>query len=424
LLSLLALTCALALVPVHVCDEKAADDHYIVLFHHTLAPNCSSVEAIQEWANVKLGASAKIVDAWQFVEFFGFSGILLGDSLDRVRALPEVRFIEENCVVRIPKGEMESAGKPEFNGNRLALPADLPGYGQYRSDQCSQTSLSSRPFNPAASNSALKAATVNIYVVDTGVSITHEQFGGRAKWGISYVTPVETTDNNGHGTHCAGTAAGGSTSTYTGAAGYATQATIISVQVLNRQGSGTNANVISGINYVATQSRSGTFRTVMSMSLGGGFSQPLNDAVNNCVAANVVAVVAAGNDNANAANYSPASAASAICVGAITSTNARATYSNFGTPLTVFAPGSSIKSSWIGANDAYNTISGTSMACPAVAGIVAGYLAANPTATPAQVKTALVNSATNNAVTSPGTGSPNKIAYDRFTYGQNPAGCA
>lgn len=148
------------------------------------------------------------------------------------------------------------------------------------------------------------------------------------------------------------------------------------------------------------------------MSLGGGFSATLNSAVNNAVAAGVVFGVAAGNDGANASNYSPASAANAITVGAIQSGNARASYSNFGAVLDIFAPGTDITSAWIGSNTATSTISGTSMATPHVVGVAAYLIALEGLSTPAAVVARIIALSGSGLVGSPGTGSPNRLLYN------------
>jgi subtilisin family serine protease len=187
--------------------------------------------------------------------------------------------------------------------------------------------------------------------------------------------------------------------------------TIHPVRVLGCTGSGTNAGVIAGIDWVA-QNR--VLPAVANMSLGGGASQATDDAIARLTNAGVTVVVAAGNSNDNACNYSPARAPSAITVGSTTNTDARSSFSSFGTCLDIFAPGSSITSAWYTSTTATNTISGTSMASPHVAGVAALYLANNPSATPAQVTTALINNSTPSKVTSPGTGSPNRLLYSIF----------
>ncbi|GAA2494594.1 serine protease [Streptomyces thermolineatus] len=241
---------------------------------------------------------------------------------------------------------------------------------------------------------------VTAYVIDTGVRISHSDFGGRAFNGYDAVDGDNVAqDGNGHGTHVAGTIAG---NTY----GVAKKAKIVGVRVLDNNGSGTTAGVIKGIDWVTANAQK---PAVANMSLGGGASTALDDAVRNSIASGVTYAVAAGNDNANASNYSPARVTEAITVGSTTSSDARSSFSNYGSVLDIFAPGSSITSTWNTSDTATNTISGTSMATPHVAGAAALYLAGNTSATPAQVSTALVNNAVSGVVTSPGTGSPNKL---------------
>lgn len=262
---------------------------------------------------------------------------------------------------------------------------------------------------------------VDAYIVDTGILTTHQEFEGRAIFGANYAGG-SNADCNGHGTHVAGTVGG---ALY----GVAKKATLIAVKVLNCQGSGTNSGVISGINYVATSYASRkrpsvakyicqrSFTYIYSMSLGGSKSTALNDAVAGVVSDGVSFVVAAGNENQDACNTSPASTSSAISVGATTIENdvcplfifitklqagtnedTRASFSNFGTCVSIFAPGELIKSAWIGSNTATLTISGTSMASPHVAGAVALYLSQNPSSTPSQIKSHFVNNSLHNVI--------------------------
>ncbi|MFJ6572874.1 S8 family peptidase [Streptomyces sp. NPDC091292] len=241
---------------------------------------------------------------------------------------------------------------------------------------------------------------VTAYVIDTGVRITHTEIAGRAFNGYDAVDGDNVAqDGNGHGTHVATTIAG---TTY----GVAKSARIVAVRVLDNNGSGTTAGVIAGIDWV-TRNHSGP--SVANMSLGGGASATLDTAVRNSIASGVTYAVAAGNNGLNASSYSPARVAEAITVGATGSNDAKASWSNFGTSLDLFAPGVSITAGWNTSDTATNTISGTSMATPHVAGAAAVYLAGHTTATPAQVGTALVNGATTGVVTSPGTGSPNRL---------------
>ena len=252
------------------------------------------------------------------------------------------------------------------------------------------------------------AANVNTYIVDTGVLGSHSEFTGRMIGGYTAISDANgTNDCNGHGTHVAGTVAG---TLY----GLAKGAKISPIRVLDCNGSGTNSGVIAGMDWVVANH---VKPAVANMSLGGGASTATDDAVARMTNAGVTVVVAAGNDNANACNYSPARAPSAITVGSTTSTDARSSFSNWGTCLDIFGPGSSILSAWHTSSTATNTISGTSMASPHVAGVAALYLADNPSATPAQVTTALLNASTINKVTSPGTDSPNRLVYSLFSSG-------
>jgi subtilisin family serine protease len=271
-----------------------------------------------------------------------------------------------------------------------------PSWGLDRIDQ------RTLPLNQSYTYPDTAGEGVTAYIIDTGVRITHSNFGGRASYGYDAIDNDNTAqDGNGHGTHVAGTVAG---SSY----GVAKKAKVVGVRVLNNQGSGTTAQVVAGIDWVT---RNAVKPAVANMSLGGGIDTALDTAVRNSIASGVTYAVAAGNDSSNASNYSPARVAEAITVGSTTSTDARSSFSNFGSVLDIFAPGSSITSSWNTSDSATNTISGTSMATPHVAGAAALYLAANKTATPAQVSTALTTAATSGAVSNPGTGSPNRLLF-------------
>ncbi|MER6125478.1 S8 family serine peptidase [Streptomyces sp. NPDC001795] len=241
---------------------------------------------------------------------------------------------------------------------------------------------------------------VTAYIVDTGVRISHTDFGGRASYGYDFVDNDNIAqDGNGHGTHVAGTVAG---SSY----GVAKKAKIVAIRVLDNNGTGTTDKVIAGIDWVA-QHRSGP--SVVNMSLGGGADNALDTAVRNTIASGVPFAVAAGNSNTDASTVTPAHVTEAITVGATTSQDMRAGYSNYGSVLDLFAPGSGITSTWNTSDTATNVLSGTSMATPHVTGAVALYLADHPTATPAQVASALTGAASANVVFDPGPGSPNRL---------------
>ncbi|MCX5376104.1 S8 family peptidase [Streptomyces sp. NBC_00091] len=241
---------------------------------------------------------------------------------------------------------------------------------------------------------------VTAYIIDTGVRKTHQDFGGRASDGYDAIDNDNTAqDGHGHGTHVAGTVAGG-------AYGVAKKAKIVGVRVLDNNGSGTTAQVVAGIDWVT---RNAVKPAVANMSLGGGADSALDTAVRNSIAAGITYGVAAGNESTDASTKSPARVAEAITVGSTTNTDAKSSFSNYGSILDIFAPGSNITSAWGTGDTATNTISGTSMATPHVVGAAALYLSQNPASTPAQVRDGLVAAATPNVVTSPGTGSPNRL---------------
>ena len=257
------------------------------------------------------------------------------------------------------------------------------------------------PLNNAYTYSTT-ASNVHAYIIDTGIRTSHTDFGGRASAGYDAIGDGRNgQDCNGHGTHVAGTTGG---STYGVAKGVA----LVAVRVLSCSGSGSTSGVIAGVDWVTSHAIK---PAVANMSLGGGAYAPLDTAVTNSINSGVTYAVAAGNSSANACNYSPSRAAAAITVGATTSTDARASFSNYGTCLDIFAPGQSITSDWYTSTTATNTISGTSMASPHVAGGAALYLAGNPGASAATVRNALVAAATPNVVSNPGTGSPNLLLF-------------
>ena len=288
-----------------------------------------------------------------------------------------------------------------------------PPWGLDRIDQRNRPLDSQYNYTPTGSG-------VHAYIIDTGIRASHSQFGGRAG-GAGYTSINDgqgTNDCNGHGTHVAGTVGG---STY----GVAKGVTLHAVRVLDCAGNGTDSTVISGVDWVTANRQ---LPAVANLSLGGGASTALDTAVQNMINAGVSTSVAAGNDyGANACNYSPARVAAAITVGSTTSSDAKSDFSNIGSCLDIFAPGSSIPSAWHTSDTATNTISGTSMATPHVAGVAALYLQNNPSASPATVRDAIVNTATTGVLTGIGTGSPNRLLYSLLTTdsgGGAPSACS
>ena len=356
-----------------IVDATSADaisGSYIVVLK-----NGTSVADTAKSVTSKHGGTVKRT----FGSVHGFSGAMTELQAKRAAADPSVAYVEQDKVVHASTDQLNP-----------------PSWGQDRVDQRNLPLDQKYSYSTTASN-------VHAYIIDTGINMTHSTFGGRAVSGYDFVdNKPDATDCNGHGTHVAGTVGG---SEY----GLAKGVSLTAVRVLDCNGSGTTTGVVSGIDWVTTNAIK---PAVANMSLGGGVSTTLDSAVQRSIAAGVTYGVAAGNDNgADACNSSPARTPEAITVGATTSTDARATYSNIGRCLDIFAPGSGIKSSWIGSTTATNTISGTSMATPHVVGAAALYLATNPTATPQQVRDALVTNGTPGKVTDPGAASPNVLLY-------------
>ncbi|KAF2682622.1 subtilisin-like protease [Lentithecium fluviatile CBS 122367] len=246
-----------------------------------------------------------------------------------------------------------------------------------------------------------------IYIIDTGINTEHSEFGGRATIGTSLIEGAEGEDDQGHGTHCAGTAAGSKF-------GVAKEANLIAVKVLGADGSGSNSGVLQGIEWAVNHAKENGHldRAVLSMSLGGEFSQTTNDAIEQAANAGAFIAVAAGNDGEDASGYSPASAPSACTVGAIDKNDIRADFSNFGSVVDIFAPGKDITSAWIGSASATNTISGTSMACPHVAGLAAYLIGLEGPKSPLELCKRIQELALQDVIEDVGTGSPNLLAYN------------
>jgi len=310
---------------------------------------------INEHQNLAKGNDAVLERNWSFGNFKGYAATIKDKSLvSKIEQMPEVDYVEEDGVVRLNDEEQDDACVTQ------------------RGATWGITRTSEKVLNPDGLYSYPDTADgkgVTVYVIDTGIYIDNADFGGRAVWGTNTIDS-KTTDGNGHGTHCAGTIGGTSY-------GMAKNARLVAVKVLSDQGSGSTQGVIDGISW-SVRNRVGP--AVGSMSLGGGKSAAMNSAVANAVSQGLIMVVAAGNDNRDACNYSPASTPEAITVAASDNKDTKATFSNFGTCVDLFAPGVAVTSAWIGGRNAINTISGTSMACPHVAGQVAKFLETNPSA--------------------------------------------
>ncbi|QRV74448.1 proteinase R [Ceratobasidium sp. AG-Ba] len=341
-------------VPTNVPISKYAGpvkaNSYIIKLKEGVSPDSHIANVI-----AALTSGGKIEHKYG-VAFHGYAASLKGKELDFVRQSKDVEYIVEDGIMSIDYEEGDES-----------------------------TALAARSEAPVESfDKRANGAGVDVYGIDTGIYTAHSSFGGRARWGATF-GGYANQDGNGHGTHTAGTAVGASY-------GVATSANIIAVKVLSDSGSGTNSDVIAGINWAATQARSSGRPSVANLSLGGGANTAVDSAVSNAVAGGLHFAIAAGNSNVDAASTSPARVAAANTVGAVDSSNRKASFSNYGSVLDVWAPGVNILSAWIGGTTRTNTISGTSMASPRVAGYIAVRIG-NSGGTPSAVSSALKSSA-------------------------------
>ncbi len=360
--------------PVFGTDSAdAVSGQYIVVMRSGANADANRIAAVA----TARGNGAQLLSEYS-AALKGFAARLPQRALDALRSNPNVDYIEADQIMRL---------------NTTQSPAT---WGLDRVDQ------RALPLNNTYTYTATGSG-VNAYIIDTGIRFSHTQFGGRAVSGIDAINGGNADDCNGHGTHVSGTVGG---STY----GIAKRVHIIAVRVLNCQGSGTTSQVVKGINWATGDHDSGEL-AVANMSLGGSVSNALDNAVRNSIADGITYAIAAGNSNANACNQSPARVAEAITVGATTRRDARASFSNKGTCVDIFAPGMDIKSAWNTNDTATKTISGTSMASPHVAGAAVLYLQQHQGSTPQQVRDGLVNNATSGALTNVGAGSPNLLLF-------------
>ncbi|KKA27603.1 hypothetical protein TD95_001439 [Thielaviopsis punctulata] len=347
--------------------------------------------------------------------FQGYAGQFDEELVEKLRRHPDVEYIEKDTIVHTmepAKAQDTCKGETEKNSP----------WGLARISH--RDTLSFGTFNKYL-YAGEGGEGVDVYVIDTGCNVDHVDFEGRAAWGKTIPAGDDDVDGNGHGTHCSGTIAG---KKY----GVAKKANVHAVKVLRSNGSGTMSDVVKGVEWAANQhikavkdakagKRKGFKGSAANMSLGGGKTVALDQIVNAAVDAGVHFAVAAGNDNADACNYSPAAAQKAITVGASALDDSRAYFSNWGKCTDIFAPGLSIQSTWIGSKHAVNTISGTSMASPHIAGLLAYYLSLQPASdseyavaaiTPAELKANLISVATLGALSDLPKDTPNVLAWN------------
>ncbi|KAF9939438.1 serine protease [Mortierella antarctica] len=389
-------------------DADVVPDSYVVVFKsgvraadhspwvHSLHKRDLSMNGI--WDNFASG----IKHVYNMDQFQGIAGRFRPDVLEEIRKNPDVDFIERDQILY--SSEIKVQNRAPWGLARIShrKRLTLGTFNKYE-------------HNPNGGEG------VSVFVIDTGINVDHKEFEGRATWGATIPDGDPDSDDNGHGTHCAGTIG-------SRAYGVSKKAKVVAVKVLRSNGSGTLSDVAKGVEFavdshLALKSKQGgKYKgSVANMSLGGGKSRALNTAVANAVKSGLHFAVAAGNDNRDACDYTPADVEAAVTVGASTLDDSRAYFSNFGQCVDVFAPGLNIESTWIGGDDVKRTISGTSMASPHVAGLIAYYLSLAPenssafhtgSMTTEEMKKLLVAHGTRDVLSDVKEGSPNILVYN------------
>ncbi|ROV95397.1 hypothetical protein VMCG_08514 [Cytospora schulzeri] len=400
----------------HVTDSHASDHHTWLNSVHT------TNQELRELELRKRGEYPLVDDVFEGLKhtykiggaFMGYAGHFDDATIEQIRTHPDIEAIEQDTVVHTMKYDVQESCDGETE--------KMAPWGLARVSH--RKPLSFGTFNKYLYSDD-GGEGVDAYVIDTGTNTEHLDFEGRAHWGKTIPSGDADADGNGHGTHCSGTIAG---KKY----GVAKKANVYAVKVLRSNGSGTMADVIAGVDFAATAhleqvqaakdgKRKGFKGSVANMSLGGSKVKMLDEAVNAAVDAGMHFAVAAGNDNADACNYSPAAAGKAVTVGASAIDDSRAYFSNYGKCTDIFAPGLSIQSTWIGSKTAVNTISGTSMASPHICGLLAYYLSLQPAAdseysvapvTPKELKSQMLSIATIDALDDIPSDTPNLLAWN------------
>ncbi|ORZ32475.1 putative serine proteinase, precursor [Catenaria anguillulae PL171] len=379
ILALAALAITASAAPTSQPD--AIPDRYIVMLKpeadHSTLSRALKAEIARENSREDASGITNALDREFKHTIKGFAGTFSTDLVSKLKNNPNVAAVVPDRIMRV----LTSNPRPTWGMRRISQRQREPG----------------APFiYPDTAGNG-----VTVYVIDTGIHIGHSNFDGRARWGFSSDSSWPRKDDNGHGTHVAGTVA-------SRAFGVADQAKVVAVKVMDGNGRGPTSGIIAGIEYVVSEARKAGKTVVANLSLGGEADEALDAAVKAAVDAGVVMVLAAGNESQDACNVSPAREPSGITVAAIDQNDRLASFSNWGKCVDIAAPGVKIESTWN--NGRIETIDGTSMAAPHVAGAAALLLGTNPNLTPAEVSAALIKSATPNVITGLRS-TPNRLLY-------------
>lgn len=365
----------------------------------------STTSESNEYGVAAVSAEGGIQESFDIGEILnGYIGYFTDEVIDFIRMNPLVDFVEKDSLVFASEFDTQNGAPWGLSRISHREKLNLGSFNKYLFDDDAGKGVTS-------------------YVIDTGINVDHEDFEGRAVWGKTIPTNDLDSDGNGHGTHCAGTIA---SKHY----GVAKNAEVVAVKVLRSNGSGTMSDVVKGVEFAAKshqdavkKNKKGFKGSTANMSLGGGKSPALDMAVNAAVKAGLHFAVAAGNENQDACNTSPAAAENAITVGATTLSDDRAYFSNWGSCVDIFAPGLNVLSTYIGSNTATATLSGTSMASPHVAGLLTYFLSLQPGSdseffnaaggvTPNQLKKRLIAFSTKNALGDVPDDTPNYLIFN------------
>ncbi|KAK3830643.1 MAG: cuticle-degrading serine protease [Linnemannia gamsii] len=378
IVALVAAVQAAPLVP-HATGGKPIADSYIVVLknNNSVGAFKTKFDGIAKKFNGR-GRAPEIHREYSAIP--GFHASFDAATLKAIQANPDVAYIEQDAIITI-KGSQ--ASPPSWGLTRV---------GEEKLDL-------TKPY----SYPDVAGEGVTAFVVDTGVFANHTDFGGRATFGANFIQGSEDTDENGHGTHVAGTIGG---TTY----GVAKKVKIVGVKVLDAEGSGATSGVVAGMDYVVENAVAG--KSVVNMSLGGSKSKAIDDAAARLFAKNIPLIAAAGNEASDACEGSPSGAKDVLTVGATDKTDAPADFTNFGSCVEIFGPGVEITSAWIGGASAKKTISGTSMATPHVVGVAALYISQGGLDTAQAVFDKLTSTGVKDVVKGNLNGSPNLLVFN------------